>query len=59
MMLAKIIEQGAKGKEVKEPGILSGMDNETVEELNAITATLLDKGGLSELNRRLNELDLK
>ena len=60
LMLAKIIEQGISQKdEMKEPGLLSVMDQQTTEELKMMSENLLARGGLTELNARLATLNLK
>ena len=60
LMLAKIIEQGISQKEeMKEPCLLSVMDQQTTEELKTLAESLLERGGLAELNARLATLNLK
>lgn len=58
LILAKMIEQGVS-KEAAREGILSVMDQETTDELKSIAVGLLEKGGLSELNARLDSIGIK
>lgn len=55
LMLAKIIEQGIGNQDAKE-GVLSVMDQEMTDELKNIAQGLLEKGGLSDLNAKLESL---
>ena len=60
LMLTKIIEQGISQKEeMKEPRLLSVMDQQTTEELKMMAESLLDRGRLTELNVRLATPNLK
>lgn len=58
LMLAKIIEQGTSNESAKD-GVLSVMDPETTGELKNMAEGVLEKGGLSELNEKLDSLNLK
>jgi hypothetical protein len=57
LLLAKLIEHGVTAKDgVAQGGILSMVNDETVATLNTVSAELLKKAGLNELNERLNAL---
>lgn len=58
LMLTKTIEVCADKEEVKE-GVLSVMDKSISDELKSVASGLLGKGGLNELNTKLNVFSLK
>jgi len=58
LMLAKVVDQ-ALSKETPGERVLYVMDTEAKEELKGISKGLLEKSGLTELNERLETLNLK
>lgn len=55
LLLTKVIERGLNGKETddKSVSILEIVPKETLQELGEISAQLLNKAGLSEMNEKL------
>jgi len=55
LLLNKVIERGLNGKEPddKAVSILDIIPKESLQELGAIAAELLNKSGLSEMNEKL------
>lgn len=56
LLLSKIIEAGMNAKNDGEKDGLLSVDNETIKELSGISADLLQKAELTELNERITAL---
>ena len=57
LLLTRVIDKGLACQEEKpDNGLLAVLDTETLAEIKAISATLLDKSGLAEMNDRLDAL---
>lgn len=56
LLLNKVIERGLNGKDPddKSNGVLDTVPKETLQELKDIASQLLNKGGLTEVNEKLN-----
>ncbi len=60
LLLSKVIEQGLLGKEKgTEYSLLQVMDQSTIEELATLSGELLQKGGLTAMNEKLQSLSVK
>lgn len=60
LLLSKLLEVGLSVKDENgQGGLLATLDNESVEELKAITTELLKKAGLTEMYDKLNSLHIK
>jgi len=59
LLLAKVIELGVAMRGNDPNGLLAVVDNETLNDLKAVSADLLKKAGLTEMNEKLNALQSK
>ncbi len=60
LLLAKVIEMGLANQEANgDTGIVSVAGKDTVTELTAVSAELLTKAGLQEMNSKLITLSAK
>lgn len=60
LLLSKVIESGLILKDdAEQNGLLGIMDKETTEQLKSISGEILRKGGLTEMNDRLNSLNTR
>ncbi len=60
LLLSKVIEQGLLGKEKgTEYSLLQVMDQSTFDELSTLSGELLQKGGLTSMNEKLQSLSVK
>ena len=53
LLLAKLIGRGLEAKEGTENSILSMVGESTISEINDVTAELLKKAGLTDMNEKL------
>ena len=58
LLLSKIIERGLSAKDAddKSTNVLEIVPKQTLQELEALPAELLEKAGLTEMNRKLQTL---
>ena len=58
LLLSKVIERGLSGKDAEEKThiILDKVTKESLQELLSLSADLLDKAGLTEMNKKLQML---
>lgn len=58
LFLSKIIERGLSSKEIddKTPGLMEIVSKETLQELILISAEILEKAGLTDMNEKLKAL---
>jgi hypothetical protein len=58
LFLSKIIERGLSSKEIddKTPGLMEIVSKETLQELILISAEILEKAGLTDMNEKLKTL---
>lgn len=60
ILLTRVIEKGITSHEEKpDSGLLTVLDNDSVEEIRKVSTTLLEKGGLTEMNARLDVLQVR
>jgi hypothetical protein len=59
LLLTKIIELGLSAKDSEQGGLIQTAGKNTVEELNSLTADLLQKAGLTEMYYKLHSLQAK
>lgn len=59
LLLAKVIELGVAMRANDPNSLLAVADNDTLNDLKAISADLLKKAGLTEMNEKLNALQPK
>ena len=60
LLLTKMLEVGMAAKDdIGQSSLFSTVNNESLEELRAISSDLLSKAGLSDLYERLNSLHTK
>ena len=60
LLLSKLVEVGLSAKDQNgASGMLAAVDNESLEELKAVTTDLLKKAGLTEMYDKLNSWQAK
>ncbi|MFY0256464.1 hypothetical protein ACDQ55_21220 [Chitinophaga sp. 30R24] len=59
LLLSKIIDVGIDSWEDGKGGILSSIDQQTLESIQGISGELLKKSGLTELNEKISSLMTK
>lgn len=59
LLLAKLIEVGLTVKDEGQSGLLYSVGSDTLADLKAISADLLQKAGLTEMYDKLNSLHTK
>lgn len=59
LLLNSIIDRGLSGEQNEGKDLLYGVPDEDLQELKKVAAEILQKGGLVELNQKLQQLTAK
>lgn len=59
LLLAKVIELGMQARKENPQGVLAAVDDPSIDSLQQVVVELLKKSGLTDMNERLNALQVK